>query len=165
MNLKNNTIMHSKIFQIGLKPISKEDYVSPMDFYENSGDFADYIGEEYPEKERLNATEYLAEIFPELLDYVGDGTLRYKGMGTFLQDWADEIHSLAGEIKADNILKDFHRFRLSELTERTHKGTHSRFYIEDWNGCASPASDLIEFLGKQKEGTLLYVGAVIDFHF
>ena len=157
--------MHSKIYQIGLEPISKENYISSTDFYENSGDFADYIGDEYPEKERLEAAEGLAELFPELFDYVGDGTLRYKGMGTFLQDWADKIHSLAGEITKDNIIKGLHRFLLSCLTERTHKEINSRFYIEEWNGYAGPAADLIEFLGKQKEGTLLYVGAIIDFHF
>lgn len=157
--------MHSKIYQIGLKPMSVDDYVHPDEFYENSDDFADYIGDEYPEKERLEAAEYLAEIFPELLDYVGDGTLRYKGMGTFLQDWADKIHSLAEEIKADNIIKYPHRVRLSLLTENTHKEINSRFYIEDWNGYAGPSSDLIEFLAKQKDGTLIYVGSVIDFHF
>ena len=157
--------MHSKIYQIGLKPISKEDYVSSTDFYENSDDFADYIGDKYPEEERLEAAENLAGIFPELFDYIGDGSLRYKGMGTFLQEWADKIHSLAGEITKDNIMKGLHRFRLSRLTATTHKEINSRFYIEDWNGCAGPASDLIEFLGCQKEGTLLYVGAVIDFHF
>lgn len=157
--------MHGKIYQIGLKQISKEDYVSPTDFYENSSDFADYIGDEYPEKERLEDVEHLAEIFPELFDYVGDGTLQYKGMGTFLQDWVDEIKRQASEMTADNILKDIRLFKLSKLTDTTHRGLDSRFYIEDWNGLAGPASDLIEFLAKQKEGTLIYVGSVIDFHF
>jgi len=157
--------MHDKIFQIGLKPISKEDYVSPMAFYENSSDFADYIGDEYSEKERLETAEHLAKIFPELLDYVGDGTLQYKGMGTFLQDWVDEIKRQASEMTANNILKDIRLFKLSKLTDTTHRGLNSRFYIEDWNELAGPATDLIEFLARQKEGTRLYVGAVIDFHF
>ena len=157
--------MHGKIYQIGLKPMNVDDYVHPDEFYENSNDFADYIGDEYPEKERLEASEYLAESLPELFDYVGDGILRYNGVGTFLQDWADKIHGLAGEINADNIIKYPHRVRLSLLTEDTHKKINSRFYIEDWNGYAGPASDLIEFLAKQKEGTLIYVGNVIDFHF
>lgn len=157
--------MHSKIYQIGLKPMTVDDYVHPDEFYENSNDFADYIGDEYVEEDRLEAIEYLAEFFPELFCYVGDGALQYKGMGTFLQEWADKIHSLAGEITKDNIMKGLHRFRLSRLTATTHKEISSRFYIEQWNGCAGPASDLIEFLGSLKEGTLLYVGAVIDFHF
>lgn len=156
--------MHSKIYQISTSPI-EDDFLTPSSLYDNSSDFADYIGDEYPEKERLEAAECLAEILPELFNYVGEGTLVYKGMNNFLQDWADEIKRQASEMTADNILKDIRLFKLSKLTDATHRGLYSRFYIEDWNGLAGPASDLIEFLARKKEGTLLYVGAVIDFHF
>lgn len=157
--------MHSKIYQIGLKPINKEDYASSTDFYENSGDFADYIGDEYPEKERLEAVEGLAEILPEFFDYVGDGTLRYKGMGTFLLDWTKEIKRQANEMTAENVLEDARRYKMSYIMSRTHRDIELRFYIEDWSGCAEPLGEFVKYLSMIKEGTRLYVGAVIDFHF
>lgn len=157
--------MHSKIFQIGLMPIKEDEFVSPSGFYENSSDFADYIGEEFCGKDRLESIEYLAESLSELLDYKGDGILVYKGMGTFLTEWVNAIQDKADSLLTDNILQDVNLYRIKHLTDRTHKDLNYRFYLDEWNGWAGPASDLIEFLNTLKEGTLLYVGAVIDYHF
>ena len=38
--------MHSKIFQISSKPISKADYKVSEDYYEGHDSWADYIGDE-----------------------------------------------------------------------------------------------------------------------
>lgn len=157
--------MHSKIYQIGLRPVNVDDYVHPDEFYENSSDFADYIGDEYPEKERLEAAECLAETIPELFDYVGDGALRYKGMGTFLLDWTKEIKRQANEMTAESVLEDARRYKMSYIMSRTHLDIELRFYIEDWSGCAEPFGEFVKYLSTIKDGARLYVGAVIDFHF
>ena len=52
---------HSKIYQISSKPIAEDEYASPSDFYENSGDFADYIGDEMKGDDRRECIESLAD--------------------------------------------------------------------------------------------------------
>ena len=157
--------MHSKIYQISLKPLEKEDYLKPSDLYENSQDFADYIGDEFEGDSRIECIEYLSECLSEFFDYVGNGTLLYKGMGDFLTDWVEQIKLLADSITPENVLKELNLYYLSSVTEKTHKNMSSRFYIEDYNCFAGPLSDLVEFLATRKEGEKIYVGSVIDYHF
>lgn len=157
--------MHSKIFQLGTTPITPDEYVRPSNFYENSSGFADYIGGELNDKERKVYCQYLAEALPELFDHIDDYTLRYKGMGTFLEEWVNAIQEMANSLSTDNILQELNLYRMKLLTYNTHRNLDYRFYLDEWNGWAGPASDLIEFLNTLKEGTLLYVGAVIDYHF
>lgn len=156
--------MHSKIFQIGLEPIDNDEKLTPVSLYDNSSDFADYIGDEVTGKNRLELIKMMASTFEELFDCKGD-VLIFKGMGTFLEDWAKAIQQAANNLNANANDWQLKMYGVAKLTERTHKDSYSRFYMEDWNCYAGPASDLIEFLTTLEKGTKLYVGAVIDYHF
>jgi hypothetical protein len=156
--------MHSKIYQIGLEPMTVENYVHPDFFYENSSDFADYIGNEIYGDIREEFVKHLSDLFPGVLEYVAKSTLRYKGVSIFTEQWVKEIKGLAKELTPENLLKDVRRLHFVKVLKKTHMCLDSRFFIENWNGYAGPASDLIGFLSRQRVETLIYVGSVIDFH-
>ncbi len=162
--------MHSKIYQISSQPISKEDYASPSDFYDNSGDFADYIGDEVLGEERENYIGWFAVSVKDVFTAVGDGVLVYKGkeaLHEFKQKWADRIKEMANELTADNLLTELRLFSLREVTERTHVDISYRVTIEDWcGGVAYPFGELFEWANSQlKEGDHIYIGAIIDYHY
>lgn len=160
--------MHSKIFQISNKPISKDDYTSPETYYDNSGDFADYIGDEIEGEEREDCVGYLAHDLRGVFTAAGRDCLVYLGrdaLQAFLQEWADDIKAKAAELTADNILVKQRLYNIRATTKETHRRTDYRVHIEEWNGCAGPFGDIIEWASQLKEGDHIYVGAVIDYHY
>lgn len=163
---------HSRIYQVSSKRIAKYDYATPDDFYENSGDFADYIGDRIDDKDdRKEDIRHLAETLSDLFDLSDDGNaLVYKGdeaTKKFKQDWADAIRKAAQEITADNILELSPRWKVRTICNETHLMTSRRVNIEEWNGYAGPMDDLIEWVAykKFKAGKKIYIGAVIDYHY
>lgn len=160
---------HSKIFQISDKPITPDEYSSPADFYEDSNDFADYIGEEEDDEDRNKCIGYLADLIKDVFTYLGDGVFAYKGeeaLRKFKQEWLAEIQRLTDKLTTDNMQKEQNLYRLSVATERTHLDSHYRMKIEPWNSYAAPVSDLFEWAENcLKEGDHFYVGAVIDYHY
>lgn len=160
--------MHSKIFQISSKPISKDEYSSPSDYYDNSGDFADYIGDEVDEEDRDDYVGYLAHDLRGVFTAVGRDHLVYLGDGalhSFLQEWADDIKAQAAELTADNILANQRLYNIRKTVDETHHRSCFRVHIEEWNGWAGPIGDVIEWAkGYLKEGDSIYIGAIIDYH-
>lgn len=162
--------MHSKIFQISNKPIDKEDYQSPDTYYDNSGDFADYIGDEITGKNREDALGYLAELLKDVFKREYPDVFRYKGpeaMQKFKQAWADELRRQAGLLTPDNLFRDQNLFRLRETTQETHLRTGYRVDIAHWaEGVAYPFGELFEYAASQlKQGDRIYIGAIIDYHY
>ena len=159
--------MHSNIYQLSKKPIDKEEWVSSEYFYDNSQDFADYIGDEIKGDDRTECIKNLQHALSDIFDLDGE-TLVYKGednMNKFLDDWAKEINKKAAGITWSTILEFPNLYRLECLTQRTHLDLEYRFFIEDYNSYAGPLSDLVEYAAsKMKEGDRLQIGAVIDYH-
>lgn len=162
--------MHSNIYQISSKPICPDDYASPDMYYDNSSDFADYIGDAYEGEEREECIENFGRIISDVFTNKGDGVFEYKGkkaMHKFKQAWADELMRKAAELTPDNLFQDMRLFRLGQLTEKTHLGVASRVDINDLaDGVANPHGELYEYADSQlKKGDCIYVGAVIDFRY
>lgn len=162
--------MHSKIYQISSTPISEEDYRSPDDYYDNSDDFADYIGNSCEGNGREECIENFASIIEDVFTYKGGGVFEYNGpeaLRKFKQAWADAIKEHVNTLTADNMLCEQRLFRLAQLTETTHLGASSRVDIENWTGgVAYPLSELYEWADYQlKKGDCIYIGAVIDYHY
>lgn len=160
--------MHSRIFQISSKRIAKGDYANPEDFYDNSGDFADYIGYEIEGDERKADIGCLAEELSDLfaLDESGEALIYKGGLDAFKQAWADAIHKTVEGITADNVLMTMVRYRLECICNETHLRSSFRVFIPEWNGYAATMSDLIGYIASErfKPGKKLYIGAVIDYH-
>lgn len=162
--------MHNKIFQISSKPISKDDYTEPETYYENSNNFADYIGDEVKdEKEREDCVGYLAHALRGVFTAVGRDHLVYLGkdaLHSFLQEWANDIKSQASDLTADNILTNQRLYNIRATTNDTHRRISYRVDIEEWNGHAGPFEDIIEWAAyKLEKGDSIYIGAIIDYHF
>ena len=162
--------MHSKIFQIANKHIDKEDYQSPDAYYDNSGDFADYIGDEITGEDRKESLSHLTELLKDVFRQVRPGVYAYKGeeaMQTFKQAWADGIKSMADSLTADNLFKSQRLFNIRQVTEETHLCTSYRVDIADWaDGVAYPFGEIFEYAASQlKQGDRIYVGAIIDYHY
>jgi len=160
---------HSNIYQISRKPIDKDDYKTSSEYYDNSSDFADYIGDELEGELRDKAISELAELIKDVFEYIGDGVFVYRGkrfMQGFKQDWADEIKHLAEEMTADNMTKNQRLYNIGQTTLETHLRSDCRVDLVDWcNGVANPLGELFEFADyKLRKGCKLYVGAVIDYH-
>ena len=162
--------MHSKIFQISDKPISKDEYVDPSTYYDNSGDFADYIGDEITGEDRKDALNSLYRLIKDVFRLVRPGIYAYKGeeaMKLFKQSWADGIKAMAASLNPDNLFHDQNLFKIRCLTKESHLRTGFRVHIENWaGGTANPFGELFEYADSQlKTGDRIYVGAIIDYHF
>lgn len=162
--------MHSKIFQINCRPISKDERMNPNQFYDNSWDFADYIGDEVKdESDRKRYIDNVASMLEGVFTLNDDYSLTYMGedaLRKFLEEWADELRCLTASLCADNILKAQNLWKVRQCCTDTHKGTSYRFYIEKWNGWAGPFENMIDFAHSQlKKGDRIYVGAIIDYHY
>lgn len=162
--------MHSKIFQISTKPIDKDDYKSPDEYYENSGDFADYICDEVAEEDRQVYIDALAENLKGVFTPVAPGVFAYNGeqaMREFKKLWAAEILDKAMDLTVDGFFSSHLLYQIRETTDCTHTGTSFRVDIDGWTGdIAYPFGELIKYADcRLKEGDRIYVGAIIDYHF
>ena len=160
---------HAKIYQISMKPIKRDDYVEPDDFYDNHDSYADWVGDEVEGKERRECIKYLAKDLREIFDLNGD-TLVYKGktaLRAFKQKWADAIKEKAQEITVDNVVRHTPRTTVRDFVNCTHRDSADRFCIKDWSGTfAEPMAELISYIHEYlRKGQRLYIGAVIDFHY
>lgn len=158
--------MHSKIFQVSKNPINKEEYATPEMYYNNSQDFADYIGDEVDNpEERKEYIEYLSEVLDDIFDLEGE-TLVYKGLDKFLSDWVKDIKELANNFNEQNISEAPNLWKLKSIIERTHLDCYFRFDIHDWaDGIADSLKSLIVYAKSQMQpGDRLYVGSIIDYH-
>ena len=155
--------MHSNIYQISSSPISEDEYANPSRYYDNSGDFADYIGDAYEGEEREEKIENFASIIEDVFAYKGGGEFEYKGkeaMRKFKQAWIDELQSKVAALTPDNVFKEYNLFSIKQLTEKTHLDVSSRVDIDMWCGaCAYPLGELFEWADtKLKKGDRFYIG-------
>lgn len=157
--------MHSNIIQLSKQPIDREEWATPEQFYDNSGDFADYIGDYKDDETRKEIIAWMAsDEFGGIFSLEGDH-LVFNGLGDFLRDWYTCIKVTAAELN-HNEFDSMKLFKVKQAVKQTHCGVCSRFYIENWDGYAAPMEDLIGFCKSQlNEGDKVYVGAIIDYHF
>ena len=162
--------MHSCIYQISKMPLSPDEYASPETYYENSDDFADYIGNSYKGDERAEHINIFAEIICGVFDYQGNDVFVYKGPSAlyrFKKRWAEEIKTMAQKLNAADPLFYNSLYHIGCVTKKTHLFASSRVDIEGWTGgIACPLESLFIFAGSElKAGDRIYIGAVIDYHF
>ena len=161
--------MHSNIYQISSSPISEDEYASPTRYYENSDDFADYIGDAYEDKEREDRIKNFAGTIEDVFAYKGGGEFEYKGkeaMRKFKQQWLGERQSKVAALTPDNLFRSQNLLSINQLTKQTHLDSASRVDIAEWCGeVAYPLGELFEWADSQLEkGDRFYIGAVIDYH-
>ena len=157
--------MHSKIIQIATAPIKSVDYCTADQFYENSSDFADYIGDELYGDIRKKIIAHVAYTLSELFTQDGEALVYNGKVKSFIRKWYSAIKKEAKKLDSTKF-DTINLHKVKQTISETHIGTAYRFYIDEWNGYAAPCSDLIDFVSSMnlKKGDKLYIGAVIDYH-
>lgn len=162
--------MHSCIFQVGTKPIPEYNFCQPEDFYENSSDFADYIGEKYTGEERADCIKELAKELEEIFTF-DEKELSFTkkekaAFDKFLEKWVKAIKDSAVKIDKSSVLRSTNRYEVESACNETHLMSCFRFVIEYYSvGYAAPMSELIQYVSDMRKGRKIYIGAVIDYHF
>lgn len=161
--------MHSNIYQISNTPICPDEWAKPETYYDNSGDFADYIGDAREGEERQWVIEDFGNIISPVFEKTeAEGVFRYKGkdaMREFKQAWCDELKRKATELTPETIFQGFNLFDIHQMTNMTHLDVASRVDI-DGNGVAEPFGELFQWADKHlEEGDCIYLGSIVDFYY
>lgn len=164
----NKRIMHSTIIQLSEKPIGRCEWASEDDFYSDIYCKVDYCtlldGEE--RSERINDLNSSNDLFSQIFKQgTGNEAFVFRGKKSLFevrQTWIGEIRRALGSMADGN---SFDTFRLLHAVNRPC-GIYTLFCLPSWTGnCAVYPSELLEWLNTIEDGTTIYVGAVLDYHF
>ena len=162
--------MHSRIFQMSSKPISKEDYLGEDYFYD---DFVpcvgDYVSEVKNDTDSLKWLEgYLNARGGVELD-IANRTLKIVDKEKYFESDYEKFKKVLDEAK-NMTLSSFsrsgeNRGLEADLTiydlKRLYEGDKFGFYLVSKEDGYEPLNSYIRWLNN---GTVLYIGAVFDYH-
>ena len=89
------------------------------------------------------------------------------GAKEWLEKWVKDIHDKAEVVNAENVTDWIGAaYQLKKVLKNPLMTDH-HFYLSDdtTQSYAEPSVELMRMVCKLKEGTHLYIGGVIDFHF
>lgn len=157
--------MHSSIIEIRDHRTDKGEWATECNFYDDCGDIIEYC-RDLTEDERAGYIEDFME--SELFN-----ALFTKG---------DEADTIVYNGKLDAIKSEWYKSIQVELDKMVAKGSISPYYLNraiekpflsdflfclpDWNGDrANYPRELMEWLDTLKDGDVLYICGVVDYHF
>jgi hypothetical protein len=159
--------MHSNIFQISTKPISKERYTNPDNFEGGDMTSLDYAYDIEAEQ-RSEIIRILAEnILPKGMFTLNPDseTLTYNGgMAEWKKEYICNIHNKAKEVNEKNVMdwvgKAFHL----QMAIVDPLDTAFLFITEEY-ASAERSRELMRLIDCLQEGEQLYIGAILGYHF
>lgn len=154
--------MHSKIFQLSDKPISKKDYITEDDipeyFVEQIADYVDNIPESY--------YEHLYEVLAEHIHGKAEGNclqLSEEGIREFFlvryEKFLEKVQEI-GKLTSEDFIKGKFHYPVYEL--KTLEDDLYDLYIY-YNDNMYTVSSFLR--NETDENKNFYLGAVIDYHF
>ena len=158
--------MHSRIIELTLNPLDREDWASEYCFYDD--DKVDYVSDidDDDRKESIDVFQDNEDPFFSGLFSPGDNdTIIFKGQEALMKvhkEWANSIKK-----EVDNFVESGN-FNPCEVTQATNQVLHSDylFCLPDWTGCSAEyPSELLSWLNTLEDGAVLHIGAVIDYHY
>lgn len=156
--------MHSRIFQISTQPIPEDKYVSEDEQLFADDDWVDYVSD-IDDEERRESLDWLAKTSQGMLKVVDSQSLRYEG-------GVDKVLSRAiaqaSEVLAKATPGTYGKtaWEVERLMRDPLRIEH-KFYVDCGNLYAEDygfSLALCEKLQGMQPGSLLYVGAVLDYH-
>lgn len=160
--------MHSRIFQITKEQIAEENYLNEDTLEQGDTVAIDYCAN-IGNIDRENSIACLVDdVLPNgMFTRLGANILRYNGgMEQWKADTVAEIQKRAAALTTDSF---FYGCRLYDLKESVVNplDTSFLFYMdaEGLENTASRSLDFMSYVNGLEEGTLLYIGGVIDYHF
>ena len=160
--------MHSSIFQISTKPISKENYITEETFIGGNFSFYDYcakMGEEERKEEISNLVT--CKLPKEMFEQTSEDTILYKGgVEQWKAEFVANVRKKAEAITVENML-EWKSVYATEKALSNPLDTFYHFYLDDdcTNTYAETSFAFVKFVCGLEPGTMLYVGGVIDYHF
>ena len=158
--------MHSSIIELTLEPLDREYWAHEDDFYDDEK--VDYVSE-LDDEERSEIIANLLDVedhfFSGLFTPGDDDTIIFKGKDALNNIQKEWINSIKKEF--DNFFESGN-FDPYGVTHAINHVLHSDylFCLPDWTGCCAVWSrELINWLNTLEDGTVLHIGAVIDYHY
>ena len=161
--------MHSTIFQITVKQVIGNNLLNENTISQGDGTPYDYCSE-IDDEERQHSIETLVnEILPKgMFELTSPNTMVYKGG---IDDWKKScianIQQKAQELTPDNITHWIGPINGLKKAINNPLGTYCQFYFEEetYQCYAEESYELLRFVSLLEEGTTLYFGGIIDYHF
>lgn len=160
--------MHSRIFQITTEQVERENYLNEDTLEQGDNVLIDYCAEIDDDEREENIACLVDDILPKgMFTRMGANIIRYNGG---IEQWKAEaiakIKEKAAALTADNY---FHYSSIYNLKNAVVNplDTAYLFYTDAEGGqnWADQSHEFMQFVNGLEEGTLLYIGGVIDYHF
>lgn len=159
--------MHSRIFQITTKQVEKENYLNEFTLNQGENSFIDYCDEIDDEEREANIVCLVGSVLPTgMFTRIGANVIRYNGG---MEQWKEEAIAQLKEklaaITPDNYF-GLDLYRLKRAVENPLDTAYLFYTSETGNqSWAEESYEFMQFVSRLEEGTLLYIGGVIDYHF
>lgn len=152
--------MHNNIFQLSASPIDADEFITESSFEPSEiDDFADYVRE--PDGDLFKAYDefpFLGTMFTR-----DEDKLVFKGCGDTLDVWRTAIRQEMEKLcDGGSEHMDDTYGAVQILTEPF---THDRFYLNEYYNYPMDSSEFLQYCANNlKEGDVLYLGGILDFH-
>lgn len=158
--------MHSSIIELTLEHLDREDWAHEDDFYDDEKvDYVSELDDEERSESIANFQDVEDPFFSGLFTPGDDETIIFKGKDALNYIQKEWLNSIKKEF--DNFVESGN-FDPSGVTHEINHVMHSDylFCLPDWTGCCAVWSrELINWLNTLEDGTVLHIGAVIDYHY
>lgn len=158
--------MHSSIIELTLEHLDREDWAHEDDFYDDEKvDYVSELDDDERSESIANFQDGEDPFFSGLFTPGDDETIIFKGKDALNYIQKEWLNSIKKEF--DNFVESGN-FDPSGVTHEINHVLHSDylFCLPDWTGCCAVWSrELINWLNTLEDGTVLHIGAVIDYHY
>ena len=158
--------MHSSNIELTLEHLDREDWAHEDDFYDDEKvDYASELDDDERSESIANFQDGEDPFFSGLFTPGDDETIIFKGKDSLNNIQKEWVNSIKKEF--DNFVESGN-FDPSGVTHKINHVLNSDylFCLPDWTGCCAVWSrELINWLKTLEDGTVLHIGAVIDYHY
>lgn len=158
--------MHSRIFQVDRGPIQRDEWPNEDAVVENSrSSLIDYAFTLKDDEERKRNIANLANLIGGMFALNIDGiSMTYKGgMEEWRKSYVAHIITTAESLNSENVFNSLQLFNLQKAIK--HPLPYNLFILGD-DEFAIDSVEFMEWVDRRfKVGDILYIGAVLDYHF
>lgn len=160
--------MHSRIFQITKEQVARENYLNEDTLVQGDGSHIDYCAEISAKEREQSIVCLVDDVLPKgMFTRLGANILRYNGG---MEQWKEQaIANIHEKLAALTPEKYFCGSRFYDLKETVVNpfDTGFLFYMDTAGeqSVSETSYDFMFYVSGLEEGTLLYIGGVIDYHF
>ena len=151
--------MHNNIFQLSASPIDADKFITEDSFEPNEiDDFADYVQE--PKGDLSKAYDefpFLGTMFVRK-----DNKLIYKGCDDVFRTWHKAVCQEVDKLSEEGLKDHMKTWIVKKLLDEPF--TCDRFYLNEYDYHMDSSEFLQYCANNLKEGDVLYLGGVLDFH-